>query len=134
MPVRPFCLTPTTIHIPPLTKPTRRILNSEQIAAHQAAARAANPNRLRIDELRAQAKGLFDQAAALTSDEEKYLNILAFLSIDFDSRIAAVKVMSDNELGDHLSNIFFEHATDEMSEAILMEALERIGWEAEDET
>ncbi len=116
-----------------LTKPSKRILNPEQIEAHQAAARAANPNRARIDELRAEISRLSSEISRLTSDDEKYLNILLFLSGGFDSRVAAAKVMSDQEIGEHMSNLFFEHCKADLDEAILMEALERLGWQPEED-
>lgn len=115
-----------------VTKP-HRIINQEQAEAHQAAARAANPNATRIESLRAQSRALSEQAAALTSDQERYWNLMAALSSGFDSKVGAAKVMSDQEIGDHLSNLFFEHTHGEMDEAILMEALDRIGWRAEDD-
>lgn len=115
-----------------VTKP-HRIINQEQAEAHQAAARAANPNANRIESLRAQARALHDQASALISDQERYWNLMAALSSGFDSRLAAAKVMSDNELGDHLAALWWESPRGEMEDAILMEALERMGWQPEDD-
>lgn len=120
------------VGIPPfMTKPPRRILPLEQIEAHQRDARAANPNAARIDSLRAQARTLHDQAAALTSDEEKYWNIMTVLSSDFDNRAAAAKCMSDNELAEHLLNLFSDHCIGDMDEHILYEVLDRLGYDDE---
>ncbi len=102
--------------------------------AHQRDARAANPHAHEIVILRARAKALYDEAASLTSDAERYWNLMAALTNDFDSRAGAAKVMSNQELGDHLSNLFYEVPRTDMGDAILMEALERIGWRAEEET
>ncbi len=116
-----------------LTKPKRRIINAEQLQAHLETAKARNPNREKIESLKTQARALFDEAAALTSDDEKYYNLLSLLSTDFDSHAAAAKCMEPRELGDHLTNLLWDHLKTPMSEAIFMEVLERIGW-ADDET
>lgn len=104
-----------------------RIINHEQVEAHKEAARLRNPHLNRIESLRAQIKALSDEMSSLISDEEKYYNLLTFLSTDFDSRVAAVKVMTDAELADHLGELFFQHTKTEVDEAILMETLDRLG-------
>lgn len=112
---------------------TKRIVNAEQLEAAREAARAANPNLARIDDLRAQIATLSREVGALVSDDEKYCNLMLFLSKDFDSRSAAVRVMSDGEIADHLFGLFIDHAEDEISEAILDEAMARLGHSWDDE-
>lgn len=125
----PYLNSPTA---QPLTKTPKRIINSEQTEAHLAAARAANPNRERIDQLREQISQLSTEISRLTSDNEKYLNILLYLSGGFDNRVAAAKVMSDVEIAAHMAELFFPHCKADIDEAILMEALERLGWQPEE--
>lgn len=110
---------------------SRRILTAEQIEAHREEARLKNPNKEVIDELRKKVKDISIQIGELTSDEEKYCNILLFLCKDFDSKKAAVKVMTNQELGSHLANLFYTHVNNEVDESILNEALERLGYDPE---
>lgn len=116
-----------------MTKRPLHILNQEQVEAHREAAREANPNKAKIDELREQMSSLSQEISKLVSDDEKYYNILMFLSKDYDSRKAAVSLMSNQEIGEHMSHLFFEHTKGEIDETILMEALERLGWKPDDE-
>lgn len=116
-----------------MTKPSRYILNAEQISAHREAARLRNPNAKEIESLRAEIAALSARISGLISEDEKYLNILSALSEDFDSRTAAVKCMEDAEIADHLGELFFEHTRTEVDEAILTEAMTRLGWAAEED-
>jgi hypothetical protein len=113
-----------------MTKP-KRILSQEQIEAYREDARRRNPNREKIDGIRDEIKKLSGHISELTSDDEKYCNLLMFLSKDFDSRIAATKVMSNQEIGSHLASLFYPMVSNEIDEAILSEALDRLGYDPE---
>lgn len=112
---------------------TKHILNEEQLMAHREAARAANPNRQLIDDLRTQSRALSDQILSLMSEDERYCNLMMALSAGFDSRVAAVSLMSDGELTGHLYSLFVDHANTPIDEAILDEAIKRLGGLPEDE-
>lgn len=101
------------------------ILNTEQLEAKRDAARAANPNRAKLDALWAQRLDLANQIHALTSDAERYYNLLYMLA-DTDEKAAMAKCMTDNELGAHLIGLCPTH--NEMDQAIVDEVLTRLGY------
>jgi len=106
------------------------IINAEQIDAHRESARLCNPNRAKIEELKAQANAIWAQISPLISEDEKYYNLMMGLAT-FDEKEAAVKCMENNELCEHLANLFFDKTEGELDEAILSEALERLGYNTE---
>lgn len=110
------------------------ILNKEQLEARRQDVRRSNPNLSRIKEIDDDIRLLSNERAGLISDDEKYLNLMTWMAEDFDSKVAAVKCMDSPELADHLGNLFFEYTSTELDEAILTEAMNRLGWEPEDET
>lgn len=116
------------------TDMTKYVLNPEQLEAHRDAARAANPNTLRINELRAQTAALSTEILSLMSEQEKYCNLMMALSASFDSRVAAVSLMSNHEIAEHLYSLFIDQTRNEVDEAVLSEAMTRLGWEPADET
>lgn len=108
------------------------IINPEQCEARRQELRAANPHKEKIAEIQTKILELATEKADLISNEEKYLNLMLMLA-PFDNKPLAVSFMSNQELGDHLSSLFFDKTENDLDEAILIETLNRIGWKMEDE-
>lgn len=104
------------------------IISEEQTEAELQAARARNPNRAEIDDLRAQIRALSSRIQPLVSSEETYHALMLVLSKGFDSRVAAVKCMESPEIAHHLYNLFIPHVKSDIDEAVLDEAMARLGY------
>lgn len=112
-----------------MTNP-KYIINIEQIEAMQDDAANKNPNKDKIVELRVQSKKITDEIMSLMSPQEKWTNLMLALAT-FDNKDKAVSFMSNQELGDHVYNLFSEYCCNSLDSAILDELLKRVGYKYE---
>lgn len=112
-----------------MTKP-KYIINTEQVEAMQSAAANKNPNKEKIAELKKKASDISSEIFSLMSPDEKWTNLMLALA-SFDDKDAAVSFMSNQELGDHMYNLFAQYTCNSLDSAILDETLKRLGWKIE---